>query len=46
MHMNDCFFLSQVEHVVREDKTVAAYELIDIYCELIVVRLVVIDSQK
>ncbi|CAN6890672.1 unnamed protein product, partial [Brassica oleracea] len=38
--------LIRVEHVVREEKTVAAYELIDIYCELIVVRLVVIDSQK
>ncbi|KAH0862041.1 hypothetical protein HID58_079252, partial [Brassica napus] len=38
--------LIRVEHVVRQEKTVAAYELIDIYCELIVVRLVVIDSQK
>ncbi|CAH2051212.1 unnamed protein product [Thlaspi arvense] len=38
--------LSQVEHVVREEKTVAAYELIGIYCELIVVRLGVIESQK
>lgn len=40
------FFFSQVEHVVREEKTVAAYELVSIYCELIVVRLGVIDSQK
>ncbi|CAA7040294.1 unnamed protein product [Microthlaspi erraticum] len=36
----------RVEHVVREEKTVAAYELIGIYCELIAVRLDVIDSQK
>ncbi|KAF8079732.1 hypothetical protein N665_1004s0016 [Sinapis alba] len=36
----------RVEHVVREEKTVAAYELIGIYCELIVVRLGVIESQK
>ncbi|CAN7108962.1 unnamed protein product [Brassica rapa subsp. narinosa] len=38
--------LIRVEHVVREEKTVAAYELVGIYCELIVVRLGVIDSQK
>jgi len=38
--------LFQVEHVVREEKTVAAYELIGIYCELLVVRLGVIESQK
>ncbi|CAN6912426.1 hypothetical protein Bca4012_087084 [Brassica carinata] len=38
--------LIRVEHVVREEKTVAAYELVSIYCELIVVRLGVIDSQK
>ncbi|KAF8087240.1 hypothetical protein N665_0593s0003 [Sinapis alba] len=38
--------LIRVEHVVREEKTVAAYELVGIYCELIVARLGVIDSQK
>jgi len=43
---NVVMFLSQVEHVVREEKTVAAYELIGIYCELLVVRLGVIESQK
>ncbi|EOA15950.1 hypothetical protein CARUB_v10004047mg [Capsella rubella] len=36
----------RVEHVVREEKTVAAYELVSIYCELLVARLGVIDSQK
>ncbi|KAL1220791.1 hypothetical protein V5N11_030875 [Cardamine amara subsp. amara] len=36
----------RVEHVVREEKTLAAYELIGIYCELLVVRLGVIESQK
>ncbi|XP_010416745.1 PREDICTED: uncharacterized protein LOC104702567 [Camelina sativa] len=36
----------RVEHVVREEKTMAAYELIGIYCELLVVRLGVIESQK
>ncbi|CAH2077586.1 unnamed protein product [Thlaspi arvense] len=36
----------RVEHVVREEKTVAAYELVGIYCELVVARLGVIESQK
>ncbi|XP_021888895.1 IST1-like protein, partial [Carica papaya] len=36
----------RVEHVVREEKTMAAYDLIDIYCELIVARLPIIESQK
>ncbi|KAF8400971.1 hypothetical protein HHK36_014274 [Tetracentron sinense] len=36
----------RVEHVVREEKTIAAYDLIEIYCELIVARLPIIESQK
>ncbi|KAL3532583.1 hypothetical protein ACH5RR_006104 [Cinchona calisaya] len=36
----------RVEHVIREEKMMAAYELIDIYCELIVARLPIIESQK
>ncbi|CAK7352690.1 unnamed protein product [Dovyalis caffra] len=36
----------RVEHLVREEKTMAAYELIEIYCELIVARLPIIESQK
>ncbi|KAF2285161.1 hypothetical protein GH714_038899 [Hevea brasiliensis] len=36
----------RVEHVVREEKTMAAYDLIEIYCELIVARLSIIESQK
>lgn len=38
--------VSQVEHVLREEKTKAAYELIEIYCELIAARLPMIESQK
>lgn len=38
-----CF---QVEHVVREENTMAAYDLLEIYCELIVTRLPIIESQK
>ncbi|KAM7509639.1 hypothetical protein LguiA_020092 [Lonicera macranthoides] len=36
----------RVEHVVREEKTIAAYDLIEIYCELIVARMPIIESQK
>ncbi|WCJ42636.1 Regulator of Vps4 activity in the MVB pathway protein [Euphorbia peplus] len=36
----------RVEHVVREEKTMAAFDLIEIYCELIVARLPIIESQK
>ncbi|XP_010912111.1 uncharacterized protein [Elaeis guineensis] len=36
----------RVEHVIREEKTMSAYDLIEIYCELIVARLSIIESQK
>ncbi|XP_077209774.1 uncharacterized protein LOC143845350 [Tasmannia lanceolata] len=36
----------RVEHVVREEKTMAAYDIIELYCELIVARLPIIESQK
>ncbi|KAF8388852.1 hypothetical protein HHK36_025532 [Tetracentron sinense] len=36
----------RVEHVVREEKIMAAYDLIEIYCELLVARLPIIESQK
>uniref|UniRef100_A0A5B6ZA71 Uncharacterized protein n=1 Tax=Davidia involucrata TaxID=16924 RepID=A0A5B6ZA71_DAVIN len=36
----------RVEHVVREEKMMAAYDLVEIYCELIVARLSIIESQK
>ncbi|KAK6248661.1 hypothetical protein QUC31_020226 [Theobroma cacao] len=36
----------RVEHVVREEKTVAAYNLLEIYCELIVARMPIIEAQK
>ncbi|CAN0838856.1 IST1-like protein [Linum grandiflorum] len=36
----------RVEHVVNEEKTMAAYDLLEIYCELIVARLNMIESQK
>ncbi|XP_008806538.2 uncharacterized protein LOC103719187 isoform X2 [Phoenix dactylifera] len=36
----------RVEHVIREEKTMSAYDLIEIYCELILARLPIIESQK
>ncbi|XP_051130974.1 uncharacterized protein LOC127251356 isoform X2 [Andrographis paniculata] len=36
----------RVEHVIREEKMMAAYDLLEIYCELIIARLPVIESQK
>ncbi|KAF5726043.1 hypothetical protein HS088_TW23G00781 [Tripterygium wilfordii] len=36
----------RVEHVLREEKTMAAYDLLEIYCELLVARLPIIESQK
>ncbi|KAG2410930.1 caffeoyl-CoA O-methyltransferase [Vigna angularis] len=36
----------KVEYVVMEEKTMGAYDLIKIYCELITARLPVIESQK
>lgn len=36
----------RVEHVIREEKMVAAYDLVEIYCELIVARMPIIESQK
>ncbi|KAK9032101.1 hypothetical protein V6N11_056384 [Hibiscus sabdariffa] len=36
----------RVEHVVREEKTVEAYGLLEIYCELIVARMPMVESQK
>ena len=32
--------LCQVEHVIREDRTIEAYEIISLMCELLVERLV------
>ncbi|PWZ58086.1 Kinesin-like protein KIN-5B [Zea mays] len=36
----------RVEHVIREEKFMQAYDLIEVYCELIVARLSIIDSQN
>ncbi|XP_068648166.1 uncharacterized protein [Aristolochia californica] len=36
----------RVEHYVREEKTLAAYDIIQVYCELIIARMPIIESQK
>ena len=36
----------QVENVIQEEKTISAYEFIEIYCETVVARLFVIEAQR
>ncbi|KAK3027096.1 hypothetical protein RJ639_042390 [Escallonia herrerae] len=38
--------VQRVEHVIREEKMIGAYDLIEIYSELIAARLPIIESQK
>lgn len=39
-------FLVQVEHIIREEKMMAAQEIIELFCELISVRLPIIEAQR
>jgi len=39
-------FHFQVEHIVREENMMAAQEIIELFCELITVRLPIIESQR
>lgn len=36
----------RVEHIIREENMIAAQEIIELFCELIVVRLPIIESQR
>ena len=36
----------QVEHIIREENMMAAQEIIELFCELIAVRLPIIESQR
>ncbi|KAL1814083.1 hypothetical protein ACET3Z_024148 [Daucus carota] len=36
----------RVEHIIREEKMMAAQEIIELFCELISVRLPIIESQR
>ncbi|XP_022849906.1 IST1-like protein [Olea europaea var. sylvestris] len=36
----------RVEHIIREEKMMAAQEIIELFCELIVVRLPIIEAQR
>jgi hypothetical protein len=38
--------IGQVEHVMREQNIITAYEFIELYCELVVVRLPIIEKQR
>ena len=39
-------FPIQVEHIIREEKMMAAQEIIELFCELITVRLPIIEAQR
>ncbi len=41
-----CFHVYQVEHIFREENILAAYDILELFCELITVRLPIIESQK
>ncbi|KAJ0610973.1 putative ribosomal protein L13 [Helianthus annuus] len=36
----------RVEHIIREEKMMAAQEIIELFCELVVVRLPIIEAQS
>jgi hypothetical protein len=36
----------QVEHIVREENMMAAQEILELFCELVAVRLPIIETQK
>jgi hypothetical protein len=36
----------RVEHIFREENILAAYDILELFCELITVRLPIIESQK
>jgi hypothetical protein len=36
----------QVEHIVREENMMAAQEILELFCELVAVRLPIIETQR
>lgn len=40
------FFFFQVEHIIREENMMAAQEILELFCELIAVRLPIIETQR
>jgi vacuolar protein sorting-associated protein IST1 len=36
----------QVEHIIREENMMAAQEILELFCELVSVRLPIIETQK
>ncbi|XP_011622580.1 uncharacterized protein LOC18432119 isoform X2 [Amborella trichopoda] len=36
----------RVEHIIREQNIVAAYEIIELFCEFVLVRVPIIDTQR
>lgn len=40
------FLGGQVEHVIREQNIWAAYEILELFCEFILARIPVLESQR
>lgn len=40
------YLVIQVEHIIREEKMMAAQEIVELFCELIVARLPIIEAQR
>lgn len=38
--------VKQVEHIIREQNIMAAYDILELFCELVAVRLPIIEGQK
>lgn len=40
------WYFGQVEHVIREQNTWAAYEILELFCEFILARVPIIENQR
>jgi hypothetical protein len=43
---SDDLICVQVEHIIREENMMAAQEILELFCELVSVRLPIIETQK
>jgi len=35
-----------VEHIIREENIMAAYEILELFCEFVVARVPILETQK
>ena len=41
-----CFMCFKVEHIIREDYLVEAMEMLELYCDLLLARFGLIETQQ